>query len=156
MTKEEILNILRQTGEAVNSKMPFGMSVPLSRQDVSERFQPYFGGDTQSNLNTALLLYGGAKPKPVAPNREIYRAMQKISGGDRNVMGRLAQLVEQGKGRQPLGQTGVDAQRIAEGLDLESTMTNQTMVKRFNEILALMDRLGIKPVQEGFNLKKLL
>jgi hypothetical protein len=61
------INALKQKAEEVNKILPFGINIPTSKEQVAERFEPYLGNDPEEVLNTALLLYGGAKPGKFIP-----------------------------------------------------------------------------------------
>jgi hypothetical protein len=91
---------------------------------------------------------GTLKTKPgfinlgVGPNVE---KLSKISQEDRDIIGKFAAVIDEGKTRNNLGQLGLDVQRIAEGLGLDTNVSNKELVKQFNDTLQKMDELEIKP-----------
>ena len=71
--------------------------------------------------------------------------LRMLSLEDRDIMGKFTEMVERGKGKNNLGELGLNAQIIAEGLGLKKNLTNTQLAKEFDKVIELADVKEIVP-----------
>ena len=97
----------------------------------------------EQNKQLADIFTNAVTGATVAPsNAQLAKLFNKLplSLEDRNVMGSFVELAEKG-GRKPMGLTGFNAQRIAEGIGGSPEMGNKAMAELFNRAVMIMDLL---------------
>ena len=124
----------------MNQKMPDLRTV------TPEQWNQYL----QQQVRTAYDMAGpmSMSVQPLKLDKNFYKVLKLVSDKDRKIMGDFVTAIEQGGARKALGNVGYGAQKIAQGMGLEPTISNPALAKKFNQIVEMLDRLGIKPIVE--------